>query len=441
MNKHVWKFRWLVAENDLIEVEQWAEQAIRREAVSGRHKGVLAASKLTENSGLIVNVPGMKVLDALGRISEVSATTADFSEDENEQSTNPPVSQERWVVLAVEYLVNSTNSKTDPVSGTPFDFHQLDSYKLRVVMGAAAATGTSVPPAVGDAIIAGGVILASGQATITQADLDDGEDDLIHVHDVMWRGVLDLYDAEYLEQYLGSLTGVETAQELYEVISAKAKQNETDLAAHEADTADPHDVQASQVEVATGSFDGQLSGSDDDIQKALDTLDDHLHDDRYYTEAEVDVLIDATLKPPEAYDPSGSGNFPTTYGGNPVQQGDTFRIVTADTLGSSTIVNPEDLLIALIDTPGQTDANWMVAESNRDQATETIKGVAKIATQAIVDAETNDTDFITALKAGVRYLPKAGGTMTGILNLLAGSKFLEEAAAEEGGGLHHRYVR
>jgi len=37
----------------------------------------------------------------------------------------------------------------------------------------------------------------------------------------------------------------------------------------------------------TTNFDGLLSGSDDTVQKALDTLDDHTHDDRYYTETEL----------------------------------------------------------------------------------------------------------------------------------------------------------
>jgi len=112
----------------------------------------------------------------------------------------------------------------------------------------------------------------------------------------------------------------------------------------------------------------------------------------------VDGLIDGTLKTPESYDPAGSGNFPTTYGGNPVEKGDSFRILTADTLGSGTIVNPEDLLIADIDTPGQTDANWQVVESNRDQATETVKGVAAISTVAEVNTGTDDTKFITPSK-------------------------------------------
>ena len=98
----------------------------------------------------------------------------------------------------------------------------------------------------------------------------------------------------------------------------------------------------------------------------------------HYLKSETDALVDGTIKAFEAYDPAGSGNFPATYGGEAVQKGDAFKIVTADTLGSGTLVNIEDSLYALIDTPGQTDANWLVLESNRDQATESIKGVAEI---------------------------------------------------------------
>jgi hypothetical protein len=117
-----------------------------------------------------------------------------------------------------------------------------------------------------------------------------------------------------------------------------------------------------------------------------------------YTTSEVDGLVDGTLKTPEAYDSGGSGNFPTTYGGNALQKGDSFRIVTADTYGTGTIVNPEDLLIAGQDVPGQVDANWQVVESNRDQATETVKGVAEIATQVEVDTGTDDDRIVTAAK-------------------------------------------
>lgn len=114
-----------------------------------------------------------------------------------------------------------------------------------------------------------------------------------------------------------------------------------------------------------------------------------------YDSSQIDVLIDATMKAPEAFVPSGT--YPTTYDSNPVERGDSFRLTAAGTMGART-VNIEDLLIALVDTPGQTDANWMVADSNRDQATTTVKGVAELATQAEADAGTNDTNIVTPLK-------------------------------------------
>lgn len=111
----------------------------------------------------------------------------------------------------------------------------------------------------------------------------------------------------------------------------------------------------------------------------------------------VEGLLDKTLKPPKAYNPTITGSYPTTYDGSSVEDGDTFRITAASPMGTRE-VNIEDLLIALVDNPGQVDANWMVAESNRDQATESIKGVAKIATQAEVTAGTDDKTMVTPLK-------------------------------------------
>lgn len=83
--------------------------------------------------------------------------------------------------------------------------------------------------------------------------------------------------------------------------------------------------------------------------------------------AAVAALVDGTMRAPEAYTPSG-GLYPTTYGGNPIQKGDAFRC-GAGTMGSVT-VNAEDLLIALVDVPGQTNGNWQVLESNRVVATQ-----------------------------------------------------------------------
>lgn len=138
--------------------------------------------------------------------------------------------------------------------------------------------------------------------------------------------------------------------------------------------------------------DTALEGSIDDESAARIAADDDLQD-------QIDahtVLIDTSMKKPEAFTPSGS--YPTTYGGIAIQAGDTYR-VAAGTMGAVN-VNAEDLLIALIDTPGQTDANWQVIESNRVQATESVTGFAKISTQAIIEtiATTNDTDIVTPKK-------------------------------------------
>lgn len=83
--------------------------------------------------------------------------------------------------------------------------------------------------------------------------------------------------------------------------------------------------------------------------------------------AAVAALVDGTMRAPEAYTPS-AGLYPSTYGGAAIEKGDTFRC-GAGTMGSVT-VNAEDLLIALVNAPGQTDGNWQVIESNRVVATQ-----------------------------------------------------------------------
>lgn len=53
------------------------------------------------------------------------------------------------------------------------------------------------------------------------------------------------------------------------------------------------DQDASQVITVTSGFNGILSAANDNVQSALDTLDDHNHDSRYYTETETDTLLSA----------------------------------------------------------------------------------------------------------------------------------------------------
>ncbi len=673
MNKHVWKLKWKVSPADLTEVEAWVEEAIRRSALAGMHKGVFGDAKLTANSGWDVDVLDCKTLDGFGRLTEVGSETIDLSTDEDSQSTQPPVNQSRWILVAIEYLIDSTNPQTDPILGTPFDFHNLDDYKVRIIAGAATG-GTPTPPAIGDAIIIGGIIRDDVMSGASQGDLDAGEDELLHNLQIMFRGQLSEVDTNYLINRWSALSGINTMQDLLEWIAenltirtgdtftgnlrlasgarvsaddtggtshdmltvlndpvlgesnrlgspgrptliegsfndgayirvaggvsrpiAYVRKTEWDLSLQDGNdhwhriakfdslngrgmgllsvqlkdagvessifgvskSASEHgsitlihntpsgvdrvkalrivrdttvdsnstfvdikvlhhnsitlpmaagstrdwidedleffdspeldptltpavalilelDVSGNPMSAGiTGSlvlfsgpqpnrgyaifsdksefaYDNTTSGlTATELSAAVDevdgNLDTHVADTSdphsvtpaqigAYTTAQVDALVDASLVPPEAYNPTITGNYPLTFGGGAIKGGHSYRITAAGTMGGIT-VNIEDLLIALVDTPGQTDGNWMVAESNRDQATETVKGVAEIITAAEVITGTDDERILTVLKAVARFLSKSGGTMTGVLNLVSGSKILKAADPDEGGEL------
>lgn len=109
----------------------------------------------------------------------------------------------------------------------------------------------------------------------------------------------------------------------------------------------------------------------------------------------VDGLVDSTMKNPDSHNASTNA-YPTLYMGRGIQAGDTWYITWAGTMGTNK-ANVGDLLVAKTDG-ATTDANFFLVESNRDQATETVLGVSKIATQTLVNAGVNDTDYVTPLK-------------------------------------------
>ncbi len=121
-----------------------------------------------------------------------------------------------------------------------------------------------------------------------------------------------------------------------------------------------------------------------------------------------------SLKTPDVFTPSGS--YPTTYYSNPIKQGDTWRITTDGIMGGIS-VNSEDLLISLSDLPAQVDSNFMVIESNRDQATEAIKGVAKIASSIEAFNGLDDSSFITPLKLQQKVNTLSDYTTAGLASI------------------------
>lgn len=122
----------------------------------------------------------------------------------------------------------------------------------------------------------------------------------------------------------------------------------------------------------------------------------------------IDTTIGALGNLEGAWDAS-SGTFPV--GSTPVagtKKGDYWYVSVAGTTGGVAF-NVGDVIIATIDAASTTLAsNWIQLEVNRDQATESVLGVARIATQTETNTGTNDTAYVTPLKM-VTYLSNAVG--------------------------------
>lgn len=130
------------------------------------------------------------------------------------------------------------------------------------------------------------------------------------------------------------------------------------------------------------------------------------------TSSAVKTYIDSTIGAlgnlEGAWDAS-SGTFPV--GSTPVagtKKGDYWYVSVAGTTGGVAF-NVGDVIIATIDAASTTLASeWIKLEVNRDQATESVLGVARIATQTETNTGTNDTAYVTPLKM-VTYLSNAVG--------------------------------
>lgn len=108
--------------------------------------------------------------------------------------------------------------------------------------------------------------------------------------------------------------------------------------------------------------------------------------------------IDAGLKTPEPLNCSTNPNYPSS------EKGDTYKVTHSGKVGgaSGEVVEVGDLIICTLANAGGTQAavgaNFFVMQSNIDQATETIHGFAKIATQPQTDSGTDDATIITPKK-------------------------------------------
>jgi hypothetical protein len=117
-----------------------------------------------------------------------------------------------------------------------------------------------------------------------------------------------------------------------------------------------------------------------------------------------------------AWDAS-SGSFPV--GSSPVagtKAGDYWYVSVAGTTGGVAF-NVGDVIVAKVNSASTTLASdWIQLEVNRDQATETVLGLAEIATQTETNTGTDDQRIVTPLKLKTLLDNRIGGYAANIGN-------------------------
>lgn len=111
--------------------------------------------------------------------------------------------------------------------------------------------------------------------------------------------------------------------------------------------------------------------------------------------------VQTGIKTPVGLSCAGNPNYPAS------EEGDSYKVTAPGRIGGSSGIAVEigDMIVCTADSPGGTQAtagaNFFVLQTNVDQATESIPGFAKIATDAQAAAGTDDTTIVTPKKLGL----------------------------------------
>lgn len=115
-----------------------------------------------------------------------------------------------------------------------------------------------------------------------------------------------------------------------------------------------------------------------------------------------------------AFAAGSSTDFPVGAGGT--IKGDYWYVTSAGTV-QGVVLNIGDVIIANKDNASVTSSlDWIFLESNRDQATESILGVIRLATQSETNAGVDDTTAVTPLKLKNFIDTRVGGFAANIGN-------------------------
>lgn len=144
---------------------------------------------------------------------------------------------------------------------------------------------------------------------------------------------------------------------------------------------------------------------------------------------------------------ASGGAYPSSGGSGTagaIMKGDIWTISVAGTLPTGQIVEPGDTVRALIDTPGNTQANWAILQNNIgyvpvNKAGDTMIGILNMGGNNVtgLPAATTNGDAVRYEQVINQYLLLTGGTMSG--NLAMGDSKVTGLAAATGPGEAVRY--
>lgn len=186
MDRFNFYYRQKVKESELDELQDHIEAADRRIILDTVGQGIITGGAVTQRAAganLSVDVDAMIAYDALGRrVAWDAPGNADCSKDHTGASTAVTTGQERWITVTAQFRRVETDERVDGLGQTVL-FHQAESYLLRVLAGAAAATGNAVKPTAGaNEIILCDVKITPGKSTIVNADINTDRRPIVVYH-------------------------------------------------------------------------------------------------------------------------------------------------------------------------------------------------------------------------------------------------------------------
>ena len=219
--------------------------------------------------------------------------------------------------------------------------------------------------------------------------------------------------------------------------------NGSNVLSHLSNVSNPHQTTLEQVR----SENNQISGNIDADGNQIDNLSNPSANQQAATKlyadnaennakAYADSLVVSVYRAAGDWDASGN-TFPTTGTGTEgaIRRGDTYNVTVSGTPSGFVFLDIGDTFYAKVATPGQTASNWAKFEANTEQATESIRGTAKIAnsTDSADENSLNDIDIITPKKLWLNFWNRVlalGWTWSAKQTLSVSPRFSSVAASQ-----------